>query len=81
MKIVRLLLATAMLLTASAHAADDGDRQTWNFVSIKYLDTAKFDLVVVGQFRFRDDFSEFSHATISQRLQFDPRPWLGLSLN
>ena len=46
MKIVRLLLATAMLLTASAHAADDGDRQTWNFVSIKYLDKKSLKLLI-----------------------------------
>jgi hypothetical protein len=79
---MRIRLAAFLLaFTATAHAVDDGDWQTWNYLSVKYLDTEKLDLVAVGQFRYLDDFSEFGHATISQRLQFDPRPWLGLSLN
>ena len=77
---LRALTLGILLGFSTVHAAD-GDWQTWNFLSVKYLDTAKFDLVAVGQFRFRDDFSEFSHATLSQRFQFDPQPWLGMSLN
>lgn len=77
----KILIAATLLAAATVQAAEDGDWQTWNFASVKYLDTEKLDLVAVGQFRLRDDFSEFSHFTLSQRVQFDPRPWLGLSLN
>ena len=78
--VLRTLALSILLGFSTAHGADD-DWQTWNFLTVKYLDTAKLDLVAVGQFRFRDDFSDFSHATLSQRFQFDPQPWLGLSLN
>jgi len=77
----KILIAATLLAAATVQAAEDGDWQTWNFANVKYLDTNKLDLAAVGQFRLRDDFSEFSHFTLSQRVQFDPRPWLSLSLN
>ncbi|MEN3942370.1 DUF2490 domain-containing protein [Prosthecobacter sp. SYSU 5D2] len=76
-----IVIVLSVFAMPAGRAADDGDWQTWNFTSVKYLDTEKLDLVAVGQFRFRDDFGDFSHGTLSHRIQFDPQSWLGLSLN
>ena len=75
--ILRLLGATVLAasLTATCAWADD-DFQTWQTVSLKWLDTQYVDLRTAVHTRFTDDSSAFSLWRIGQALSTDPLPWL-----
>jgi hypothetical protein len=79
--IPRLLVATVLAagLTVISARADD-DFQTWQTVSLKWLDTKYVDLTTAVHTRFTDDSSDFALWRIGQAVSTDPLPWLRVGL-
>jgi hypothetical protein len=75
--IPRLVGATVLAasLTATSARADD-DFQTWQTVSLKWLDTRYVDLTTAVHTRFTDDSSALSLWRVGHAVSTDPLPWL-----
>ncbi len=77
MKRIRLLgmagLAATLTLASTARA---DDFQTWQTVSLKWLDTQYMDLTTAVHTRIYDDSSDFSLWRVGQAVSTDPLPWL-----
>ena len=69
------LAGLAVGLTATPAQADD-DFQTWQTVSLKWLDTQYVDLTTVLHTRIYDDSSDLALWRIGQSVSTDPLPWL-----
>lgn len=71
-----LRLAGVMCGLALGAATCADDFQTWQTVSLRWLDTQTVDLTTVLQTRFYNDSSDFSLGRIGQAVSSDPLPWL-----
>ena len=66
-------LVCGLALGAAARA---DDFQTWQTVSLRWLDTHTVDLTTAVHTRFTDDSSDFSLWRIGQAVSSDPLSWL-----
>jgi hypothetical protein len=73
---VMLALGVFMILNGSTTARAQDDFQTWQTVSLKWLDTKYVDLTTTAHTRFTDDSSDFSLWRIGQAASVDPLSWL-----
>jgi hypothetical protein len=69
-------LVVLLLLDETTTARADDDFQTWQTVSLKWLDTKYVDLTTAVHTRFTDDSSDFALWRIGQAVSTDPLPWL-----
>jgi Protein of unknown function (DUF2490) len=79
-----LLCLTLLLLTqreSRAQVPDAGDWQAFNFVSLNYVDTPRFDLYAIDQWRLREGMQETGLFSLSHRAYYHALPWLDLGLN
>lgn len=69
-------LAGLAAVLALAIAARADDFQTWQTVSLKWLDTKHVDLTTLAHTRILDNSSDFSLWRVGQAVTTDPLPWL-----
>jgi len=77
LRISRRLGVTGLICGLALGAAVRADDfQTWQTLSLRWLDTQTVDLTTALQTRFYNDSSDFSLRRIGQVLSSDPLPWL-----